>query len=274
MKKKLNAFMIIGLLLIAAALVLTAYNFWDNYRAGKTAQAFLDQLTPAMGTDPVPAGGRPVYYHTASTTGEIDGEAPAAPGEAAEGETGTASGGSGNAPSGGNTSGSGTSSGTGAPGGAEGSSAEPQLPDAMEYPDYELAPEMPMPKVKVEGKEYVGVVSIPAIWKDLPVFDEWDYTKLNYAPCRYSGSVYMDNMIICAHNYGSHFGAIRDLRYGDDVYFTDGDGNVFHYTVSEIENLRPNQTDALLDGDWDLTLFTCTIGGRTRVVVRCFRADT
>ena len=25
----------------------------------------------------------------------------------------------------------------------------------------------------------------------------------------------------------------------------------------------------LLSGDWDLTLFTCTLGGKSRVVVRC-----
>ena len=46
------------------------------------------------------------------------------------------------------------------------------------------------------------------------------------------------------------------------------DGNIFEYTVSGQEILPGVDVNGLCDGDWDLTLFTCTRGGANRVVVR------
>ena len=37
----------------------------------------------------------------------------------------------------------------------------------------------------------------------------------------------------------------------------------------EIERLRPTAVKEMTSGDWDLTLFTCTVGGQSRVTVRC-----
>ena len=56
---------------------------------------------------------------------------------------------------------------------------------------------------------------------------------------------------------------------------TDMDGNEFYYSVLSIEQLWPNQAKEMADpdGDWDLTLFTCTLGGQYRVTVRCVRED-
>ena len=53
------------------------------------------------------------------------------------------------------------------------------------------------------------------------------------------------------------------------VYFTDMDGNRFTYQVVSFEVLQPNQIEEMCDEQWDLTLFTCTLGGRTRFTVRC-----
>jgi sortase A len=36
-----------------------------------------------------------------------------------------------------------------------------------------------------------------------------------------------------------------------------------------LEILRPTAVEEMISGDWDLTLFTCTIGGATRVTIRC-----
>ena len=49
------------------------------------------------------------------------------------------------------------------------------------------------------------------------------------------------------------------------------DGNVFSYEVTLLEILQPNEADEMESGDWDLTLFTCTVGGKSRVTVRCKR---
>ena len=60
---------------------------------------------------------------------------------------------------------------------------------------------------------------------------------------------------------------------GASVIFTDITNNVFSYTVFEIEQLPPTALEDMVSGDWDLTLFTCTLGGNARVTVRCMKAD-
>lgn len=140
-----------------------------------------------------------------------------------------------------------------------------------ETPDYRLNPEMEMPTVRIDDREYIGVLSIPDLGRELPVISSWDYPGLRVAPCRYTGSAYTDDLVIAAHNYASHFGRLRELSQGDSIRFTDTDGNVFDYVVSELEILEPYAVSQMTEGDWDLTLFTCTPGGQYRVTLRCNR---
>ena len=126
-----------------------------------------------------------------------------------------------------------------------------------------------MPTETVDGNAYIGVLELPSLELKLPVLSEWSYSGLKLAPCRYAGSAYLNNMVIAAHNYSTHFGYLGNLAQGDEVVFTDVDGNVFRYQVLEVETLSPFAVEEMTDGDWDLTLFTCTISGRSRVTVRC-----
>lgn len=137
------------------------------------------------------------------------------------------------------------------------------------YPDYVLNPDMEMPTLEIDGHAYIGTLEIPALELSLPVLSEWSYPNLKIAPCRYTGSVYQDNLVIAAHNYTRHFGSLKTVGIGDEVRFTDADGNVFSYLVSELEQLQPTAVDQMQAGDWALSLFTCTLGGQYRVVVRC-----
>ena len=81
-------------------------------------------------------------------------------------------------------------------------------------------------------------------------------------------------MIIAAHNYQSHFGTLSEVSLGDEIIFTDIDGNIFLYEVADFENLRGTQVEDMLNSDWELTLFTCTYGGASRVTVRCKKIET
>ena len=47
------------------------------------------------------------------------------------------------------------------------------------------------------------------------------------------------------------------------------DGNTFYYEVMYVEILDNNAVEEMSAGQWDLTLFTCTYGGATRITVRC-----
>lgn len=135
--------------------------------------------------------------------------------------------------------------------------------------DYLLVPEMEMPTVEIDGYRYIGVISVPVLDLTLPVMDDWSYPQLKIGPCRYKGSAYLNNMILCAHNYTTHFGRLSNLRVGDEITFTDVDGNEFLYEVAELETLAGTAVEQMQSGDWDLTLFTCTLSGQTRVTVRC-----
>ena len=194
-----------GLLLIAAALLLTGFNLWDERRATDSAGKVLQELDSICPEEP------------------------------------------------------------------QAENPETADPSEVEIPDYILDPSREMPAVEIDGSVYIGVLTLPSLELELPVMETWSYPNLRIAPCRYSGSVYQDDMIIAAHNYRTHFGHLKELGTGDEVRFTDMEGNVFRYTVAELETLGKYDVDDMKSGDWDLTLFTCTYGGQSRVTVRCQR---
>lgn len=130
-------------------------------------------------------------------------------------------------------------------------------------------PAMEMPVREIDGQEYIGVLEIPAKELTLPVISQWSDERLKIAPCRYAGSVYSGDLVIAGHNYASHFSRIKGLAVGDEVRFTDMDGNVFTYLASQIETLDGQDAAGMQAGEWDLTLFTCTYGGQNRAAVRC-----
>ena len=126
-----------------------------------------------------------------------------------------------------------------------------------------------MTEVVIDGYSYIGYVSVPSLGIELPVMSQWDYDRLKIAPCRYSGSVKTDYLVIAGHNYRRHFGGLSRISEGDRVYFVDMDGNQFCYDVGEVEVLAPTAVEEMKSSGWDLTLFTCTYGGRTRLAIRC-----
>ena len=133
-----------------------------------------------------------------------------------------------------------------------------------------------MPTVEIDGYDYIGNVQIPEMGIDLPVMNDWDYNRLYVSPCRYVGSYFTDDMVICAHNYASHFGPVRDISIGAEVNFVTVDGYVYRYKVSNVETVQPTSIDKMIGTDgtgdgWDLSLFTCHTGGQTRCAVRCIR---
>lgn len=194
--KKGTVLIVLGAALILAALLLTAYNFYDEKRAEKNASDMLDKIN-------------------AISSEENDGA----------------------------------------------------------VADYILNPDMAMPTVVIDGEEYVGVLSIPEIGIELPIMNECDSQKLKISPCRYSGTAYLGNMIIAGHNYRTHMRYINTLKAGDKIIFTDMDKNVFEYEVVATEIIDGYDVEGMLaEGAWDLTVFTCTYGGRKRMTVRAISA--
>lgn len=138
---------------------------------------------------------------------------------------------------------------------------------------YEIDPTIPMPTETVENRDYIGILEIPAVDIELPILSKWSYPNLKVSPCRFTGSVYTNDMILCGHDYSTHFRPLRNMQSGEKVTFTDIDGNSFVYTVDYIETINGKDMEGLTAGEWDLSLFTCTTDGAARVVVRCVEID-
>lgn len=128
--------------------------------------------------------------------------------------------------------------------------------------------------IEIDGSIYIGYLTIPTLELELPVMDDWDYKKLKVAPCRYYGSTATNDLVVAAHNYDRHFGRLGTLAIGDPVYFTDMSRRVFEYQVKEVTTMEASDVVEMTSGDYDLTLFTCTYGGKSRVAVRCERRLT
>ena len=148
-----------------------------------------------------------------------------------------------------------------------------QSPEAEETPLPDPAGRE-MPTLEIDGQTYIGYLELPTLGLSLPVMSEWSYPKLRIAPCRYWGSAYDDSLVILAHNYDRHFGRLQELAIGDPVQFIDADGVIYQYTVEKQEILEKPDVEKMVDSGYDLTLFTCTYGGRHRVTVRLRRTKT
>lgn len=126
-----------------------------------------------------------------------------------------------------------------------------------------------MTTVKAGEYDSIGVLSIPVLNLELPVLTDWSYTKLKKAPCHYYGSYYEKDFVIAAHNYESHFGRLSELQEDDIVIFTDASVTVHYYEVILLETLPDDATKEMITSGFDLSLYTCTLGGGSRVTVRC-----
>lgn len=142
---------------------------------------------------------------------------------------------------------------------------------AVDYADEEPRE---MTVSNINGYDYIGFLTIPALSLELPIMQDWSYDRLRISPCRYTGNLFDDDLVIMAHNYASHFGTLKDLHTGDEIIFTDMDGNSHSFCVASIETLAPTAIEEMVAGEYALTLFTCTYGGQSRVTVRCDRLES
>ena len=146
-----------------------------------------------------------------------------------------------------------------------------EIPDRPEK-EQPLAPE-PQPmmtSVELDERYYVGLLEIPDLELTLPIQREWSDALLHYSPCVYQGTL-ADGLIIAGHNYRSHFAHLNQLAAGAEIRLRELDGNVWTYTVAGSEIIDGNDVESMAAGDWDLTLFTCTLSRTSRVTVRCER---
>lgn len=148
---------------------------------------------------------------------------------------------------------------------------EETIPEITDHTPAEyLKPEdLVMTEKVINGYAYIGYLTIPDLGLELPVMSEWDSRRLQISPCRYSGSLRGEDLVIMAHNYKSHFGRLSKLSLGAQVQFVDMDGKSWNYQVAAMDVLAAESVEEMTAGEYDLTLFTCAPNRITRVTVRC-----
>lgn len=139
---------------------------------------------------------------------------------------------------------------------------EPALPE-------DAPAEEPEETAVIDGERYIGVLQIPALGLELPVRQELSKQGLKKTPCRYKGTAAGQDLLIAAHNYSRHFGRIGQLVSDDIIRFVDLSGTVYVYQVDQTQIIDGYDMEEMFAGQWDMTLFTCTLGGKSRVTVRC-----
>lgn len=127
--------------------------------------------------------------------------------------------------------------------------------------------------VWLDGTCYLGILSIPSLELRLPVMADYEESSLKLAPCRYRGTVEGGDLIIAGHNYRKQFSPIRRIQIGAEVIFTDAGGRDIFYRVKQIDVVDGIAVADMVNGEWDMTLFTCTLNHVARVAVRCVRAE-
>lgn len=133
--------------------------------------------------------------------------------------------------------------------------------------------DLPAPEVTRDpwaGYEVIGVVGLPDLGLSLPVLADYTQDLLAVAPCRYTDDLALEpgQLVVAGHNYRTHFGRLGELAPGSRITWQNLDGVTYTYTVTEVTEIDAGDREALEQGDWDLTLFTCDVTRTRRILVR------
>ena len=128
-----------------------------------------------------------------------------------------------------------------------------------------------------DGVKYTteAILKIPKINIEYPVLSATSDALLFVSLNKYWGPEPNDvgNYCIVGHYYenGKMFGKLHKLKNGDKAELTDLSGNTLTYQVYNKYVVEPTDTrctSQLTDGRKELTLITCTNGGKQRLVVK------
>lgn len=124
-----------------------------------------------------------------------------------------------------------------------------------------------MATLSVDGTDFVGLLEIPKYDSVLPVCDDWG-NSAKY-PCRFNGSVYDRTMRIGGTSQKGQYDFYRDISVGDNVFFTDMEGNRFSYTVTDICYENNADQSTLQRKESSLTLFIKNIHAFEYIIIYC-----
>lgn len=123
---------------------------------------------------------------------------------------------------------------------------------------------------------YESVLSIPKLSIEYPVLTDTTDELLKISLNKFWGGSpnSVGNYCIVGHNYksGKMFGKLSQIQTGDLVRLTDLSGNTVDYKVYNKYVVYPEDvacTSQITNGLKEMTLITCTNGGKQRLIVKC-----
>lgn len=124
-----------------------------------------------------------------------------------------------------------------------------------------------MPRLEINGRDYIGLLELPEQSIVLPVAADWDTGLFPFRPACYSGTLHGGTLFIGGSNSDICFAFIGQLDAGDRVNFTDVQGTRYAFTVSRVTHNSTIDTDELQSLDTPLFLFTKK--GNSYLVAHC-----
>ncbi len=141
------------------------------------------------------------------------------------------------------------------------------IPDVREGLIYDRT-DYQMPVMELNGTDIVGLVEIPILSVEFPVYYKWDVRKADTVPCRFSGSVYDSTLIIGGADRKGQLGFTEEICVGDKLFLTDVTGERFEYVVSEIRVMK-HAFEKDDGSNNDLIIFSKNVYSKGCTVIYC-----
>lgn len=129
------------------------------------------------------------------------------------------------------------------------------------------------------GTEYTvdSILNIPSLGINYPVLSSTSDELLKISLNKFWGGQpnSVGNYCIVGHNYDGKdifFGKLARIQHGDIVELKDKTGQTLQYKVYDKFIVKPSNTactSQLTNGKKEMTLITCSDGGKTRLIVKC-----
>ena len=123
---------------------------------------------------------------------------------------------------------------------------------------------------------YESILSIPKIGIQYPVLSDTSEELLKISLNKFWGGSpnSVGNYCVVGHNYksGKMFGKLSMMKTGDKVYLQDMSGKKVEYQVYDRFVVYPENvecTSQVTNGLKEMTLITCTNGGKQRLILKC-----
>lgn len=128
-----------------------------------------------------------------------------------------------------------------------------------------------------ENSYVIGILEIPKINVNYPIFSNYNDELLKISLCRFYGPLpgKTGNLCIAGHNYDNDkfFSKISTLNINDEIIIYNNSDKKFSYYVSDIYEVNPNDLSPVYSdktNSRELTLITCNNFNNNRIIVKAF----